>query len=582
MPKHKYYAHKAIRGDDDIIICAGDVETEGLGGQLLSVQFGMFGEVRIETGEDMVAKFFETFLEYTYPCVWFFHFGQYDWRYFLEYLENENLDVEIRMRTDTDIYEIRAKRKQKRNWSVLRDSGALFAHSLKELAETFCPEKPKLEIDVAHFDPQNPQHIAYAKRDVEILLTALPRLFSLIHAHFGINPTATAAGTAVKAWQKSLPKDVIYNGSDYSEVEAFIRQGYYGGLVFLTTTRSFENCKTFDINSSYPAAMLEFGVPCGQPIYTTKFHDELTGFYSVTVKCPDDIIIPILPCRNQRGHMQWRSGTFQTVVSSQELLFAVEHGYDILDIKEGYIFGSIEFPFKDFIENCKAIRREFKGKPNEIVAKLLQNSLYGKFGSRRERMRLVHHDDKDFEKYEGLIAIDESGYWYGMKDFDDEMLCLPQWAAFITANARLRLLRAAYALGPENCLYGDTDSLTVKASADVSRISVGQEYGQFKLEKTWRAFRAIAPKVYSGVLADGTWRGAAKGLPRKHLTDGHWRKIFEDGVTTAQVESVASLRVAIRQGVHPAKPLQRVSSSIKNSQNYNLLSNGDVRVKIAV
>lgn len=577
-----FYGKKALRGDDDIVICAGDVETDGLGGELLAIQWGMFSTVQVAVGEDKLDKFFDDFLNHPYPCVWFFHFGQYDWRYFLQWFEDNDLEVQMRMRTETDIYEIRCRRKGIKEWSVMRDSYALWSHPLKKLADSFCPEIPKLKIDIEHFDPTNEEHLKYAKRDVEILLLGLPRLFDMISEHFGVNPSATAAGTAMKAWQYSLNKTQIYDAQELNEAELFIRQGYYGGIVFLTSTRSYENCETYDINSSYPAAMLEYGVPCGRPNYTTDFDIDYTGFYHVRVRCPNDIIVPILPSRNNKGSMVWRSGEFDTVVSTQELKFAVEHGYDVLDVFEGYVFENVEFPFNDFINHCREVRFQFKGLTPEFVAKLLQNSLYGKFGARRERTQLVHFDAKDIDSYSNLKPLDETGLWYTTNETDVDMRCLPQWAAYITANARLRLLKAVYAMGPENCLYGDTDSIIVTENADVNKISVGKEYGQFKLEKRWKVFRALAPKVYSGVLQDGTWKGAAKGLPRKNLTEQHWKDLLYTGHSEAQVESVASLRVAIRQGVHKAKPLIRKSSDISKSQNYNLLSNGDVRVKIAV
>lgn len=587
----KYFGRKAVR-DDDIIICAGDVETDGLGGKLLSIQWGMFSSVTVKTGDGMVDRFFEAFLNAPWPCVWYFHFGQYDWRYFLEYIEGQNLDVQMRMRTETDIYEIRCKRKGTKEWSVMRDSYALWSHPLEKLAESFCPEIPKLKIDIEHFDPENPEHIKYAKRDVEILLLGLPRLFDMLSEHFDVQPSATAAGTAMKAWQKTLKKEQVYDSQDLNEAELFIRQGYYGGLVFLTSTKSFENCKTFDINSSYPAAMTEFGVPCGRPIYTDDFDLQNIGFYKVRVKTPENLVVPILPSRNVRGAMQWRAGEFETVCTTQELIFAVEHGYTIEDVYEGYIFERIEYPFNDFIDQCKIIRKAFpKDKngvdpPENLVAKLMQNSLYGKFGARRERTHLIHHDDKEIEKFSELKPLDETGLWYVTKECDIEMRCLPQWAAYITANARLRLLRAVYALGPENCLYGDTDSITVNTNAGNIRelqhkIPIGPEYGQFKLEKEWRAFRAIAPKVYSGILLNGEYKGAAKGLPRKNLTEKHWQDILETGESSAEVMSVASLRVTMRQGVSPAKILLRKSSDISYSQNYDVLSNGDVRAKIS-
>lgn len=575
-----YYGRKALRPEDDVIFCAGDVETDGLGGELLMVQWGFMGQVKVDSSPDMIPNFFADLLAMPKPAIWFFHFAQYDWRYFMDHIVESGLQVQVAMRTETDIYEIRVRKSDGSPWSVMRDSYALWSHPLEKLATAFCPEIPKLEIDIENFDPKNPDHIEYAKRDVQILLVGLPRLFDMIGAHFDVQPSATAAGTALKAWQKSLPKDKVFDASEWGEKEQFIRQAYYGGLVFLTSNRAHSNCVTFDRNSSYPAAMLEFGVPVGRPQYTTDFEEDYPGIYRVRVKAPDDLIVPILPARNDRGYMRWYRGEFETCVTTQELQFATKHGYEVIDLFEGFYFGEVEFPFHDFIGLCRMIRMAYPGKTEEQVAKLMQNSLYGKFGSRRERTALVSAMSADEEELLGAIPFDDAGMWYVKKELDETMRCMPQWAVFITANARLALLEQVYRVGPENVLYGDTDSITLKAGFE-HLIDVGAEYGQWKLEKEWDVFRAIAPKVYSGILKSGEFKGAAKGLPRKGITDKQWKELLEDGATSAETLSLASLKVAMRKGVEPAKRLIRKSSTLTNSMNFDADKSGSVRVKYA-
>lgn len=579
-----YFAKKCVVANDDILICGGDTETTGLGGKLLMVQWGMMGKTYHATGDNMVAQFFDVLLSWPKPAVWYFHFGQYDWRYFLDYIREQKLITEICLRTETDIYEIRVKRNEKDKWSIMRDSGALWPESLKKLALAFCPEYPKLEVDIEHFDPDDEHYVEYAERDVRILITALPRLFDMMREHFGVYPSATTAGTAMRAWQNTLPDDVYYDASKWGPVEQFMREGYYGGIVFLTSNIVNKDCETYDINSSYPAVMEKFGVPKGNPIYTESYEEEYPGIYRVRVKTPDNLIVPILPARNMRGVMRWFRGEFETVVTTQELQFAAKHGYEILEVMEGYYFEGMEYPFNDLISKTKSIRKEFKGKANETLAKLIQNSLYGRFVARRMRTKILDSKLMKEEDFENSEPFDEFGIWYVTKFLDETINCIPQWGVFITANARLQLLRAVYAIGPENCLYADTDSITVRKGFGYL-IDVGSEYGQFKLEKEWKVFRAIAPKVYSGILAKdfkdhkaGTFYGAAKGLPRKGVTEIQWRELLEDGATQAATSSLSSLKIAFKNGVTPARQLTRKSSELSNSQNFIACANGDVRV----
>lgn len=575
--KSDYYGVKKVR-DDEIIVGAFDVETEGLGGRLLSVQWGIFGTIEYRTGPDMLDEFINAICRFPKPVIWYGHFAQYDWRYMLETFAVRKMLIEVCMRTDNDVYEIRIM--TEKGPVIMRDSYAIWNSPLEKLASSFCPEIPKLKIDIEHFDPQNAAHIEYAKRDVQILLVGLPRLFAMLQKHFGVTPSGTFAGTSLRGWQKTLAPDEIYKVERLNEKELFIRQAYYGGLVFLTSTATHANCETYDINSSYPAAMIEWGVPYGRAVECSDYHCGLPGIYHVTVRAPDDLIVPILPARNEKGAMRWYRGTFETVVTNRELIFAANHGYEILDVKSGLVFEETVFPFNDLIDHCRNIRRAFKGGPEEILAKYMQNSLYGKFGSRRERLRIIPAHMAEPGELEGLTPYDDAGFWYVKKEIDEEMRCMPAWAVFITANARLRLLQAVYTIGPENVLYGDTDSITIKAGTR-GALDVGDEYGQWKFEKAWAEFRAIAPKVYSGVLCDGRRTGAAKGLPRKGITDDHWRELLEDGETRAHALSLPSLRATLKKGVKPAELLLRRSSVLENSANFTVDSAGSVRVKYA-
>lgn len=580
-PKLTYYGAKAVRGDDDFIVGGFDVETENLGGKLLSIQWGVFGTVNYDCSEHMLDNFVGEMMQYPKPVIWFGHFAQYDWRYMLDELVSMGYELEISMRTETDIYQITIVRDDGQK-VVMRDSYALWPHPLAKLASSFCPEIPKLDIDFEKvtFDPENPAHIEYAKRDVLILITGLPRLNTMLQKHFGVNANATTASTALKAWQKTLKDGEIYNASKWGDRELFTRQAYYGGLVFLTSTKLQHDCETYDRNSSYPASMVAHGVPVGRQLETRDYEDGRMGIYRVRVKAPDDLIVPIIPARDKRGTMRWYRGEFDTVVTNRELIFAANHGYKILQVYEGIVWEDVAFPFNEFIGLCKQIRFGFRDKPEEFLAKLMQNALYGKFGSRRERLRIFSARSMTDEDLIGSVPYDDRGLWYVKKELDEEMRCAPEWAVFITAHSRLSLLQQVYSAGPENVFYGDTDSITLRKGYG-SQIDVGLEYGQWKLEKEWREFRAIAPKVYAGVLADGRFKGAAKGLPRKNLTDKHWRDLLTDGTTEAQALSLPSLRVALKKGVTQANILTRKSSTLAHSLNFQELPNGAVRPKIA-
>lgn len=563
----KPFSNKGYR-DDEIIPLSFDTETAGLGGELLFITANSLSGTHAFKGEGMVERFFEVLAENPYPCVWYAHHAQYDWRYFLAFIIEQSIPCDISLRTETDIYQLTLFLEGER--IVMRDSMAVFPGKLSDFANAFTPETPKGNIDFESgeiFDPENSEHVAYALRDTEILRKGMPRFNFLLQHHFNVSLGHTTAGTALKAWQATIPEGVYYAASKWSEREQFIRESYYGGLVFLTRTDEIQGAVTFDINSSYPHQMCTHGVPSGTVVTTDDYKSGLMGIYRVRVRAPRDIIVPILPRRDEKGHMRWHGGEFETVCTSSELIFAATHGYDILEIIEGVAWEKRIYPFNDFIDKCKRIRKEYKGKPEETLAKLMQNSLYGKFGSRRERLTVFcPEDDNDTLDAQ---PVDADGYFWMRKEFANDLRCIPEWAVFITAHARLHILNQIYAVGVDNVIYGDTDSLTVLPHV-ADQFDQGANYGQWKLEKTWARFRACAPKVYSGELSGGGYKGAAKGLPKKRMSDEHWCALLAGESVRIDYQTLPSLRVAMQKGVSPARPISRLSTDIQNSANWQL------------
>lgn len=574
--KRNFYAAGKVR-NEDTIKCTFDTETQGLGGKILCCSFATPLGVDIFIGPDSAERWIEEILfQFPYPCIHYAHFAQYDWRYIIPYLlehKNEYTDLQFHLRTERDIYAITITKNKKKY--VMRDSYAIYSDSLKEFAKKFNASKQKLYIDFDHtqFDSSNPEHIEYAKRDAEVLKECLENYDRSVKTLFDVTLGNTVAGTAMKAWQHTLPKDLIVSYSEDGKTEEKIRDAYYGGIVFLTSNKPHFDCKTFDINSSYPYCMITYPMPIGSPVQVSEYVPGKLAIYNVRIKSPSDLLIPILPSRNDRQFMQWRKGEFTTSITNFELEYALEHGYELQKINHGLIWNQTINPFYEFVDLCRSIRKTHKGTSYEKIAKLMQNSLYGKFGSKRLRNKIVIGSEHltGFEDAEYLS--EELDDVFVVHEYSDDMPCKPEWAVFITAFARLRIISTAYKLGIENVLYGDTDSLTVKSSADISKIDIGDEYGQFKLEKQWKSFRVIAPKTYCGELDNGKWIGAGKGLKKKQMSESKFRELYATGRTEVEFATLPSLTVALKKGITPATRMSRKSSELTNSQNYVLTEN---------
>ena len=531
MKRYPYSSIKASHFDQTI--GAFDFETKGLGGSLLYASWYVEGEAEPHgiAGEPqiIVDTLLAVFERYGHSVQWFAHNAQYDWRYILdELLERYSNSIQFLMRSESDIFSIQTETFK------LWDSFALWPHSLKALAQQFAPEFAKLDIDdIANWNPNNPEHVAYALRDSEALVKGLRGYFNSIEMLFEIGPGGTVAATAMKAWSHTIDSDTKYWPTS-SNNEAICREAYAGGLVGLSTIKTKYNVKTYDRNSSYPAVMLSQPVPEGTAVRTDKIIPDYLGVYQVNVTAPDNLVWPILHTRNARGSLLWPRGTFNTTITSIELDFALAHGYKLNSVYGGLIWEDKVYPFDDFVNKCMSARKTYKGKAYEQTVKLIQNSLYGKFGMRHERCELFVPSNDD----ETLGAIPWGDYetvngkslWVRTVD-DNDIRSKVEWAAFITAGARLALLDIIYRIGPKHVIYCDTDSITCDVEFPPEFIDP-IEYGQWKLEKSWSEFRAIAPKVYVGRYDKdsvngtkaGTYYGACKGIRKPN-----YRQLFADG-----------------------------------------------------
>ena len=175
----------------------------------------------------------------------------------------------------------------------------------------------------------------------------------------------------------------------------------------------------------------------------------------------------------------------------------------------------------------------------DLVAKLLLNSLYGKFGSNSQR-ELLHVRPR----LEDVVARN-------MVPLDSPIACpvfceqveveadymLPHIAAWITALSRARLHEGIASLPPESVYYCDTDSIIT--SAQLPERLCGSALGECKTEMSGIIeAHFIAPKVYSLIRSDGQTKAKAKGFS----AFGHHKLNTDDVATLAAGNSLPTSR----------------------------------------
>jgi len=128
-----------------------------------------------------------------------------------------------------------------------------------------------------------------------------------------------------------------------------IRKSYISGIVDLVKHVFFDAYK-YDVNSHYPACMLN-DMPVGFPRLTdNKDLKNLFGFVKARVKAPTakKLPVPILPIISPEGRLSCPRGKFEYIWFSEELKNAVKYNYKVKVIS-AIVFDRGVGVFRDFI-----------------------------------------------------------------------------------------------------------------------------------------------------------------------------------------------------------------------------------------
>lgn len=435
--------------------------------------------------------------------------------------------------------------------------------------------------------------LKYCKIDCKALFDILNIFNNLIFEHFSINihnsTILTLPALAMRIFKTHfLAPDTIYQL--LGKVEADIRQAYTGGAVdvYIPTNGVRFNAWNavseedrsdlyyYDVNSLYPFIMSESAMPIGKPIaFEGNILDimpDAYGYFYCKITSPAILNEPILQ-RKIKTSDGIRTiaglGTWEGWVYSEEMNNAINLGYEF-EVIRGYRFtkGHIFF---DFVTKMYDLRTEFaKDHPMNLIAKLLMNSLYGKFGMKAQKSVIEMFDtNNDAQKQSVQDIIDSVGesitdyiqldnhlvlirnnianYTYDeSKDLYHGLDVNIAIAAAVTAGGRLWM--AQFKNNPNyNLYYSDTDSIIIDKPLPEDKI--GNNLGQVKLECTIEKAVFLAPKVYGLITKDGKEIIKVKGVTknvcdsihfndlqdllykdsRKDLTQRKWFKSIFDG-----------------------------------------------------
>lgn len=423
------------------------------------------------------------------------------------------------------------------------DSLKIINQSVESMPRTFKIPENKLEID--YNSPREKGHIltgeeeAYIKNDVVIVAKALSYLFNM-----GL--TKMTAGSNALSEYKEITRlnrfRSLYKPLNY-EIDKDIRRAYRGGFTYLNPiykNKEVEEGEVLDVNSLYPSVMYKEMLPFGEPFFYEGEYveDKVYPLYIQRLTCSFKIKEGKIPTI-QIKHSRFVDNEYLTdsgeepvalTLTSVDLKLFLEQ-YDVWDLhyESGWKFKAMRGLFTDYIDKWIKVKNEATISGNKgirQVAKIMLNSLYGKFATSLDVQSKIPYLEGDIVKYK-----------LGEKSTKDGVY-LPM-GAFITAYARDKTIRTSQSIkdysiqkyGIDMYCYSDTDSIhtilpieELKMFCEIDDV----ELGLWKHELHFTRAKFIRQKTYLEEI-DGEIQITCAGLPQRCYDQVTWDN-FKEGL----------------------------------------------------
>ena len=427
------------------------------------------------------------------------------------------------------------------------DSLKIIPFSVDGIAKSFGLPISKLELD--YNKPRELGHVLddeekeYIKNDVKIVAMALKVLFDEGLTHI---TSASNSLNDFKSFYKENNFEKLFPCLPY-EIDKDLRDhgAYKGGFTYLNDIYKEVDVgegEVLDVNSLYPSVMRYELMPVGDAIpYEGKYEEDLNyPLYVQIFSCSFELKKDKIPTIQIKGSYFIENEYLKTTnceivtlaLSNIDLKLFLEQ-YDVYDLEyiRGYKFKGKYGLFDKYIDKwterkIKATKEGNKGQ--RALAKLMLNSLYGKFATSKDIQCKIPYLGED-----GIIK-------YELSDIEQvNGLYLPI-GIFITSYARNKTIRTSQAIktysiekyGKDMYCYSDTDSIHTLLSIDELKQFCeidDVKLGAWKHESHFTKARFIRQKCYLEMI-DGEVHITCAGMPKSCYKYVEWEK-FKTGFT---------------------------------------------------
>lgn len=486
-------------------------------------------------GKNCIRDFCKYALGYRYRAFTFFahNGGKFDFNFIAEHLRFNKYDFKMVFQgsrcLNMKVYHTKegTTKNRQTNWDSTNfsDSYAMLRFSLDKLTKSFNVKHKKINFmdkpsDKNDYDylyelykKNDERFFKYIENDVYGLYEVLEKFSGLVDENKG-KLGMTIASTSLKTFKKSYLKFKLKMTDKAMNNE--MKNAYYGGRTEIFKMYLKDNSYyCYDINSLYPYVMFNNVFPISPPrtirFPTVDMIKENHGITQCEVIAPKNLYIPLLPYHYQVENtykLIFPLGRFTGYWDNSMLVKALELGYKIKPVKM-YIF-DCEYIFKEYVNNFYKLKQSSKrDTPPYIIAKLLLNSLYGKFAQSQESEMLMKVNDPAKLKSLDVIGVfDIDNNIFRIKSESKGTFFIPQISIHVTALSQLELYKKMeYILDKGGTVgYCDTDSIFTDIEMPVS-----ERLGDLKLEYPFLKGYFLLPKTYCVIMENGKCYIRAKG-----------------------------------------------------------------------
>lgn len=397
--------------------------------------------------------------------------------------------------------------------------------------------------------------LAYCQRDVDILTEAMTRYLEWLREGDCGSFQVTGASQSWAHWRHShnTHRILVHDDEDALEME---RKAMWTGRAenWQWGRKKKEYIYEWDWANSYARICRDNDIPTRLVSRTSEMtvdqFKQLRGKYAILADVTVDSDRPVAPC-GRDGGILWPVGSFQTTLWDPEISLSIEEEAKVT-IHKAYLYRKAPalkqwatFMIDQLYEQNKALPGW-----KRIVLKHWSRTLIGRFAMRHQEWKpFGEHLESDISlgKFynadeKTLTDMMQIGHqvWTldGMRDVAD---ACPQVTGYIMSVARVRLWNAATAVGRENVLYMDTDSLLLngQGNAKMRQLTQDGHSDGLRLKSRNYGWEIYGPRCYiagDSIKAAGLPKGAQRTSDNTFIASS-WRGL-QRSMQTREFDSV--------------------------------------------